>query len=111
MKNALNNLCASGGGGFIVVVALVIALLVIIYVAIMRRGKKCKSCGEKYDSSCIVDARVKRTVQAAMGADMSDVEVLMKCKKCGATNHVQVTVKGDQSERFINEELKKHFDK
>jgi len=82
-----------------------------IYRFIMNRGKTCPACKEKYDSSCIVDARVIRTVKAAMGADYNDVEVILCCKKCGKEHRTQVTVQGDASDRYLDTELKNHFDK
>ncbi len=110
MRNVLNNLCAGGIVPVLIIVA-VFAAGIFIYVKIMNRGKKCKSCGAKYDSSCIQAAKVIRTVKAAMGADMSDVEVIMKCKKCGKVNNVQITVKGDQFNQYLDDEVKHHFDK
>ena len=82
-----------------------------IYKFIMNRGKECPECKEKYDSSCIIDARVVRTVKAAMGADMSDVNVTMRCKKCGKVHKTQVTVKGNVNDKYLDAELKEHFDK
>ena len=82
-----------------------------LYKFIMNRGKECPDCKEKYDSSCIVDAEVVRTVKAAMGADYSDVKATMRCKKCGKVNKVQVTVKGAINDRYLDAELKAHFDK
>ena len=82
-----------------------------IYRAIMNRSKNCPHCKEKYDSSCIVEGRVIRTVKAAMGKDYSDVEVVLCCKKCGKEHKTQVTVQGNKSDRYLDEELKKHFDK
>lgn len=82
-----------------------------LYRFIMNRGKECPDCKEKYDSSCILDARVVRTVKAAMGADMSDVDVTLRCKKCGKVRKTQVTVKGNVNDRYLDAELKEHFDK
>lgn len=82
-----------------------------IYKFIMNRSKECPKCKEKYDSSCIIDAKVIRTVKAAMGADYNDVNVLMRCKKCGHEHKTQVTVKGSISDNFLDRELKEHFDK
>ena len=83
----------------------------IIYKAIMNRSKECPECKEKYDSSCIVDAQVVRTVKAAMGADYNDVNVTLRCKKCGKINKTQVTVRGQINNRYLDTELKNHFDK
>ncbi len=82
-----------------------------LYKFIMNRSKECPACKEKYDSSCIVDAKVVRTVKAAMGADYSDVNVTLCCKKCGKTNKAQVTVRGSVEDRYLDNELKMHFDK
>lgn len=82
-----------------------------IYRAIMSRGKSCPECKEKYDSSCITDAKVVRTVKAAMGKDYSDVNVTLRCKKCGKVHNTQVTLQGNISDRYLDEELKQHFDK
>jgi len=82
-----------------------------IYKAIMNRSKECPACKEKYDSSCIVDAKVVRTVNAAMGADYNDVNVTLRCKKCGKIHKTQVTVRGDMNDRYLDDELKNHFDK
>ena len=82
-----------------------------IYKSIMNRGKECPNCKEKFDSSCIIDANVVRTVPAAMGEDYSDVDVLLRCKKCGKEHKTQVTGKGQISERYLDNELRKHFDK
>ena len=82
-----------------------------IYKAIMNRSKECPACKEKYDSSCIVDAKVVRTVKAAMGADYNDVNVTLCCKKCGKVHSTQVTVQGDASDRYLDAELRNHFDK
>ena len=82
-----------------------------IYKFIMNRGKTCPACKEKYDSSCIMDAQVVRTVKAAMGADYNDVNVTLRCKKCGKINKTQVTVQGNAADNFLDRELKYHFDK
>ena len=82
-----------------------------IYKSIMNRSKECPECKEKYDSSCIVDAEVVRTVKAAMGEDFNDVNVTLRCKKCGKVHKTQVTVKGQISDRYLDAELKNHFDK
>ncbi len=94
----------------ILIAAAVVVGAVFLYFWIMNRGKKC-SCGEKYDATCIQDAKVIRTVNGAMGADMSDVEAVMKCKKCGKISHVKVTVKALQDEKYINRALEEHFNK
>ncbi|MBQ3019493.1 MAG: hypothetical protein IJD77_02750 [Clostridia bacterium] len=82
-----------------------------IYRSIMNRGKNCPACKEKYDSECIEDAKVVRTVKAAMGKDYSDVNVTLRCKKCGKVHNTQVTLQGKISDRYLDEELKTHFDK
>lgn len=89
----------------------VVVGLFVLYRFIMNRGKVCPKCKEPYDSSCIVDAKVVRTVKAAMGADYNDVNVKLRCKKCGTIHKTQVTLKGKISDRFLDEELKNHFDK
>ncbi len=98
----------------IIIAIVVIAAAVgcfFIYRAIMNRNKNCPNCKEKYDSSCIVEAKVVRTVKAAMGKDYSDVNVKMRCKKCGHVHNAQVTLQGNVSDRYLDEELKNHFDK
>lgn len=82
-----------------------------LYKFIMNRGKECPNCKEKYDSSCILDAKVVKTVKAAMGADYNDVRVLMRCKKCGKEHETTVTVKGSADNLYLDRELKQHFDK
>ena len=82
-----------------------------LYKAIMNRSKECPECKAKYDSSCILDAKVVRTVKAAMGADYSDVKVALRCKNCGKEHVATVTVKGSVEDRYLDEELKQHFDK
>ncbi len=94
----------------IIIGVIVIVGAGLLYFWILNRGKKC-SCGEKYDASCIMDAKVIRTVNGAMGADMSDVDAVMKCKKCGKITHVKVTVKASQDEKYINRALEDHFNK
>ena len=98
-----------------VLIAIVVIIAAVgcfmLYKFIMNRGKECPYCKEKYDSSCIVDAKVVRTVPAAMGADYNDVDVTMCCKKCNQIHNTQVTVKGTISDRFLDTELKNHFDK
>ncbi len=98
-----------------VIIAIVVIAAVVgcffIYRAIMNRGKNCPECKEKYDSSCITDAKVVRTVKAAMGMDYSDVNVTLRCKKCGKVHNTQVTLQGNVSDRYLDEELKNHFDK
>ncbi len=95
----------------IVFAIIAVVACVFLYIWILNRGKKCKHCGTKFDSSCIVDAKIIRTVKAAMGADMSDVEAILHCKNCGKESRVKVTVKDDQSHRYLDEALAKHFDK
>ncbi len=99
-------------GAIIAIVVLVAAVgCFMLYKSIMNRSKNCPDCKEKYDSSCILDARVVRTVKAAMGADYSDVNVTLRCKNCGKENKAQVTLKGNISDRYLDDELKAHFDK
>lgn len=95
----------------IVVIVVAVVLYTMINKAMTSKGKTCPECKEKYDSSCIVDARVVRTVPGAMGRDFSDVDVTLCCKKCGKTHKTQVMVEGSKSERCLDDELKAYFDK
>ena len=91
-----------------------IAVLVgcfLLYGFIMNRGKNCPSCKAKFDSSCIEDAQVVRTVPTTMGADYSDVKVKLRCKKCGRIHTTTVTVRGNASDRYLDNEIMRHFDK
>ena len=100
-------------GALIAIVVIVVA--VVAYTAINKamtsKGKTCPECKEKFDSSCIVDARVVRTVPGVMGRDFSDVDVSLKCKNCGKTHKTQIMVEGDKAERCLDDELKAYFDK
>ncbi|MBQ7913370.1 MAG: hypothetical protein IJ308_08120 [Clostridia bacterium] len=99
--------------GIIIAIVVIVAAVgcFMIYRFIMNRNKNCPACKQKYDSSCIVDAKVVRTVKAAMGKDYSDVNVTLHCKKCGKEHKTQVTLQGNIGDRYLDEELKKHFDK
>ena len=98
----------------ILLIILVIGVFIggfILYRFIMNRGKNCPECKEQYDSSCVIDARVIKTVKAAMGADYNDVAVTLRCKKCGKVHKTTVTIKGKASEQYLDDEIKNHFDK
>lgn len=103
---------------FALIVAVLLVVGIIIYRKIMNRGKKCPYCGEKYDSSCILDAQVASKSYGANSSfanpthsDYTDVNVKLKCKKCGKINNTQVTLRSSMSEIDLTDHLKHHFDK
>ncbi len=103
---------------FALIVVVVLVVGIVIYRKIMNRGKKCPYCGEKYDSSCIVDAQVASKSYGGQSSfsnptrsDYTDVNVKLKCKKCGKINDTQVTLRSSMSEIDLTNHLKRHFDK
>lgn len=99
-------------------IALVV-VFAIVYHKIMNRGKKCPHCGEKYDSSCVLDAEIasksysgSSVANNPTGSDYTDVNVKLKCKKCGKEHTQQITIKSKVWEKTINiATVKKYFDK
>lgn len=104
---------------FIIGFIALVVVFALVYHKIMNRGKKCPHCGEKYDSSCVLDFAIasksyagKSAVTNPTGSDFTDVNVKLKCKKCGKEHTQQITIKSKVWEKTISlDTIKKYFDK
>ncbi len=105
--------------GFIIFAVIAVCAVVFVCIYLLNRGKKCKNCGEAYDSSCVLEAK-SLGVKNAVLFYVTDVMLRAKCKKCGKEAVVKTTLKFDRyddrmadpgtlSDKAFEKALKRHF--